>query len=117
MKSFIVPDTVKLTHPETGLALEEMPSITFRQYALRVWAPDERGIIPEGEQTQPEAVARWGEVIRVIKGCSPGDCIQLEDQDYSRLLKIVQRPKLVFGSPMLEVQCIDFPLAVINAKK
>jgi hypothetical protein len=104
---------IQLVDPIKKLPLESSPPITMLNYAMNAWFSD-----PKLSEGGPAKLRRWQKVIEAFeeadKANAPFICV--EDADCEMLQAYVKTSKGLIQYPMLEMQLLAFPEAVINAK-
>jgi hypothetical protein len=120
MKVINVPADIVLKDPDTKERFRdarsgiELPPISFRAFAIKVWLNDNRLA-----ETRSE-LARYATVIEpAFASAKPGGVIRLEDADYAKLLPVVDRPAALATSygPAFAAQLLPFTDAVVNASE
>jgi hypothetical protein len=84
-------------------------TVSFRRYAFSCWLNDQRAI--DGGFTKQ---CRWAKVIDAFQAVTAGSVLPLEDEDYTTLRTIVDKPTM-WLPPTTTVQLLAFSRAVLDA--
>lgn len=104
---------IQLVDPIKKTPLENNPPITMYNYAVNAWFSD-----PKLSEGGPAKLRRWQKVMEAFEEADKADAkyIPLEDADCEMLQGHVKTSKGMVQFPMLEMQLLPFPEAVLNAK-
>ncbi|HEU4729983.1 MAG TPA: hypothetical protein VFT22_18930 [Kofleriaceae bacterium] len=105
MKTITVPADIVCKDPRTDA---ELCTKTMREFAFDVWLNDNRA------GTKPAELFRWLKVCEKFENCKVGAVIELDDQDYDRLVAIVREPQASYP-PIVAMQLLPFSDAVEKA--
>jgi hypothetical protein len=93
-------------------------SLSFQKFSSFIWLDDSRAFT-EGDKQSIEKLRRWQKVIDKFEAAQPGDWIELEDQDYNTLKRIVESPARAFQMNNTQLMLATLPYVdlVLNAKR
>jgi hypothetical protein len=105
---------IQLVDPLKKTPLENNPPITMYNYAVNAWFSD-----PKLSEGGPAKLRRWQKVMEAFEEADKKDAkfIALEDADCEMLQTHVKASKGMVQYPMLEMQFLAFPEAVLSAKE
>lgn len=108
MKTICVPQPITVSAPPELGSSAPPEEISFLKFALLSWLDDPRAIADGFAKT-----VRWAEVLRTFRSAT--DTIELDDEDYATLRRIVESPAGRLP-PTIAIQLIPFSEAVLCAK-
>lgn len=113
-KFFQVPQDIEVRPWKAMDVTVTGEKVSFLKYATFSWLDDPRAYT-DGQQGSIVKMKRWQKVIEKFEAAKPGDFLELEDQDWTTLKKLVEAPGRFFPTPVV-MACMAFSDAVLNAK-